>query len=158
MKQTIERHPDCLSLAQKAYESHLREGTRPTEEELACLLDQFGKTKKATFYVLDALDEASVRIRLSLLQRLQSLNVRLFITSRPLPTLQAMVKGLHTFTICAADEDLDLHIAEKISQSEDLQILLHQNDAAFKEHLVTSVKAKCDGMYVDYYSSVPANS
>ena len=148
VKQTIERHPDCVPLAEQVYETHIREGTRPTEEELNELLRQFVQRKKATFYILEALDEAPDRIRLKLLQKLLLLGVRLFITSRPLPELQAMFTGAHTFTIRAQDKDLDLHIQEKISSSERLQRLLGRADPAFKDHLISTIKAKCGGMYV----------
>ncbi|KAH6909650.1 hypothetical protein BKA70DRAFT_1426069 [Coprinopsis sp. MPI-PUGE-AT-0042] len=89
VKQTVERHPDCIPLAQQADDRHLREGTQPTEGELLLLLAEFVARRKATFYILDALDEAPVKIRLVLLQKLSSLGARLFITSRPLPTIEA---------------------------------------------------------------------
>ena len=148
VKQTIERHPDCVPLAQQVYEIHVREGTRPTEEELYQLLGQFVRKKRATFYILDALDEAPDRIRLKLIQRLSALGVRLFVTSRPLPALEAKFPSAHTFIILAQDRDLELHIEEKISCSEHLQDLLERGGQAFKEDLISTVKSKCGGMYV----------
>ncbi|KAH6912020.1 hypothetical protein BKA70DRAFT_1559519 [Coprinopsis sp. MPI-PUGE-AT-0042] len=124
------------------------EGTQPMEGELLQLLGQFVAKRKATFYVLDALDEAPVRIRLALIQKLSSLGVRLFITSRPLPALEAKFPAAHTFPILAQEHDLDLHIAEKIEGSEDLQDLLDRGGPEFEEHLIKTVKAKCGGMFL----------
>jgi ankyrin repeat domain-containing protein 50 len=148
VKQTVERHPDCMTLALRAYEPHFREGTQPTERELLELLRQFAHKRRATFYVLDALDEAPVRIRLALVQKLSSLPVRLFITSRPLPNIEAKFPGAHTFSILAHDQDLELHIAEKIEASEGLQDLMQRAGPGFKQRLISTVKAKCGGMYV----------
>ena len=151
LKQTVEQHPDCVSLVQQAYETHLRHGTKPTEGELVELLSRLNQKMKAAFYVLDALDEAPVRIRLKLIQTLSSLGARLFITSRPLPALEAKLPSAFTFSIAAQDQDLDLHIEEKIADSEDLQDLLEQGGPSFKAHLVSTVKDKSGGMCVQNF-------
>ncbi|KAH6905383.1 hypothetical protein BKA70DRAFT_1153081 [Coprinopsis sp. MPI-PUGE-AT-0042] len=148
VKQTVERHPDCFELARQVYDRHLHEGTQPTEAELLQLLGQFAKKRKAMFCVLDALDEAPERIRLTLLRKLSSLGLRLFITSRPLPAIEAKFPAAHAFPILAQDQDLDLHIAEKIEASEELQDLLELGGAEFEEHLIMTVKAKCGGMFL----------
>ncbi|KAH6909450.1 hypothetical protein BKA70DRAFT_1148668 [Coprinopsis sp. MPI-PUGE-AT-0042] len=148
VKQTVERHPDCFELARQVYDHHLHEGTQPTEVELLQLLGQFAQKRKAMFCVLDALDEAPERIRLTLLRKLSSLGLRLFITSRPLPAIEAKFPAAHAFPILAQDQDLDLHIAEKIEASEGLQDLLELGGAEFEEHLIVTVKAKCGGMFL----------
>ena len=146
VKQTIERHPDCAELSQQTYEQHIKEDTRPTEEELYQLLGQFISQKKGTFYVLDALDEAHDKIRLKLLQRLSSLGARLFVTSRPIPDLEAEFPSAHMFPISAQDSDLGLHINEKIRDSQRLQRLLARSDPGFRLELVSTIKEKADGM------------
>ena len=147
VKQTVERHPECLPLCEQTYSRHLKEGTRPTEQELTTLLSLFNQQFKVTFYVLDALDEAPVILRLKLVQKLSSLGARLFITSRPLPAVEAKFPAAHTFSIHAHDQDLDIHIADKIEESAELQELL-EADPGFGDLLVSTVKAKCEGMYV----------
>src|SRR5215217_2502396 len=62
VKQTIERHSNCAAIAEEAYSRHVREKTRPTEAELLQLLHRFIAAKLITFYVLDALDEAPLRL------------------------------------------------------------------------------------------------
>ena len=137
-----------MALCEQVYSRHIKEGTQPTEEELGSLLRLFNQRFKVTFYVLDALDEAPVRIRLKIIQKLSLLGARLFITSRPLPALEAKFPTAHIFLIQAQDQDLDLHVAEKISDSEDLQDLLDQGGPAFRQHLISMVKSQCRGMYV----------
>ncbi|KAH6901147.1 ankyrin repeat-containing domain protein [Coprinopsis sp. MPI-PUGE-AT-0042] len=87
VKQTIERHPRYLPFLRTLYNRHIREGTQPSESELLHLLRLFTVLIEATFYFLDALDEAPPGVQLDLLEKLSSLNVKLFITSRPSPHL-----------------------------------------------------------------------
>lgn len=146
VKQTLERHPDCLALVESTYARHLRENTEPTEGQLLALLGQLTEGMKATFYVLDALDEAPTKIQMAVLKALASLNVKLFITSRPLETLRARFPQAHTFTIVAQDVDLDLHIAKQIDGSPDLQHLLDRAGPWLREEIVSTIKKNCGGM------------
>ncbi|KAH6870864.1 hypothetical protein BKA70DRAFT_1242186 [Coprinopsis sp. MPI-PUGE-AT-0042] len=149
VKQTVERHPDCAAIAsEKPYARHLREGTQPTETELLELLHLFAKVNGATFYLLDALDEAPDRIQVDLVLKLASLNVRLFITSRPLEAVQARVPNVHCFPIVAQDSDLDLHINQEISRSRDLANFLDNADPSLRDEIVSLVKSKCGGMFL----------
>jgi hypothetical protein len=59
VKQTLERHPDSFSLFNEVYGRHIREDTEPSKGEILGLLKRFtAKAETATFYFLDALDEA----------------------------------------------------------------------------------------------------
>jgi hypothetical protein len=124
VKQTIERHSSCAILAHQVYARHFSERTQPTEAELLQLLHSFTKATSATFYILDALDEAPERIQVDLVMKLISLNIRLFITSRPLKAIESRLPGAYGFAIVAQEEDLHLHIAQEISRSRDLGDLL----------------------------------
>ncbi|KAH6870869.1 hypothetical protein BKA70DRAFT_365526 [Coprinopsis sp. MPI-PUGE-AT-0042] len=148
VRQTVERHPDCAAIAEKAYARHLGEGTQPTEAELLEVLHQFKKVNAATFYLLEALDEAPDRIQVDLVLKLASLNVRLFITSRPLEAVQARVPDAHCFPIIAQESDLDLHINQEISRSRDLANLLESADSSLRDEIVSLVKSKCGGMFL----------
>jgi ankyrin repeat domain-containing protein 50 len=145
VKQTVERHPECASLAERAYARHVRK-TQPTETELLQLLRQFKGAFAATFYFLDALDEAPDRIQVDLVLKLSSLNVRLFITSRPLDAVQSRLPNAHGFLIIAQGADLDLHINQEIARSRDLSALLEKAGLSLREHIVSLIKAKCGGM------------
>ncbi|KAH6911291.1 hypothetical protein BKA70DRAFT_1560386 [Coprinopsis sp. MPI-PUGE-AT-0042] len=93
VKQTIERHSRCLLIFNQMFARHVRERSQPSEDELLRLLHRFAQVMAATFYFLEALDEAPINIQLDLLKRLSSLHVKLFITSRPLPSLEPCLPG-----------------------------------------------------------------
>jgi hypothetical protein len=76
---------------------------------------------------------------------LTELNVKLFITSRPLTPLEALFPLAHAVTIFAQDGDLEIHITKGIEESVDLRGLL-QADPLLKEELVSAVKKNCGGM------------
>jgi hypothetical protein len=146
VKQTIEKHPSCRRPAEEAYAEHFRLKTRPTEEDLFQLLKTFTTIVRASFYFLDALDEAPEPIQFDLLIRLSSLNVKLFITSRPLTILQAEFPDAHCFIIAAQDRDLELHIDREIHRSPRLRRLLNSADPSWRASIVSAVKEKCEGM------------
>jgi len=146
VKQTVERHPNCVSFAEQGYARHLREDTQPTEAELFQLLQRFTQIHSATFYILDALDEAPYKLQVALIKKLSMLNVRLFITSRPLKAVEAQIPDVHSFAISAQDDDLDLHITQEIGCSRDLQDLLESVDPSVREEIVSSIKQNCGGM------------
>ncbi|KAH6911843.1 hypothetical protein BKA70DRAFT_1539158 [Coprinopsis sp. MPI-PUGE-AT-0042] len=146
VKQTVEHHADCTPLAEKAYARHLREKTQPTEAELLQLLHQFTEATAATFYVLDVLDEAHDQIQVDLVQKLASLNVRLFITSRPLEAVQARAPDIHCFPIVAQEGDLDLHIDQEINRSRDLAYLLGKEGPSLRDEIISLIKSKCGRM------------
>ncbi|KAH6884745.1 hypothetical protein BKA70DRAFT_1574786 [Coprinopsis sp. MPI-PUGE-AT-0042] len=147
VKQTVERHPKCLSILSQVYERHIRENTQPSEGELLYLLRRFSEGMLATFYFLDALDEAPPDVQLDLLRKLSTLNVKIFITSRHLSTLEAHLPGAHHFPIVAQDRDLDLHIAKEISRSPALQTILNQ-DHELRDQIASMVKQKSGGMFL----------
>ncbi|KAH6876951.1 hypothetical protein BKA70DRAFT_1576545 [Coprinopsis sp. MPI-PUGE-AT-0042] len=147
VKQTLERHPGCLPLVNEVYGRHIREKTRPSEEELLGLLRQFTSTM-VTFYFLDALDEAPTAIQIEIIQRLTSLNVKLFITSRPLKDVEAAFPNVHRFPIVAQPSDIDLHIEKEISLSGSLRAILEQGGTLLRDEVYTSIKEKCGGMFL----------
>ena len=146
VKQAIEKHPACLQMAEILYEEHVRLDTQPTDDELLDLLHQFSQAFTAMFCFLDALDEAPHGVRFDLVEKLLSLPIKLFITSRPLDLLQAEFPSIHYFTIAACDHDLDLHINREIQRSTQLRRVLEDGDASRKAEVVSLVKDKCGGM------------
>jgi hypothetical protein len=145
LMQTLERHPGCQAMVEETYAQHLRERTEPTEPQLLSLLQRLVGHMSCTYYILDALDEAPTRIQLAILKALTSLNVKLFITSRPLETLQAHFPQAHTFAIAAQDADLDLLITKGIEESVELQRLLQANPL-LRDEIFATIKQTCGGM------------
>ncbi|KAH6909473.1 hypothetical protein BKA70DRAFT_1561718 [Coprinopsis sp. MPI-PUGE-AT-0042] len=156
VKQIVERHPPCLALAEEMYGQHLREDTEPNEAELLELLAQFSRIFPTNFYILEALDEAPPGIHLPLVKSLSSLNVKLFITSRPLPAVEASVGDAEIIPIVPQDHDLDLLVDKAIADCSDLQGILHRAGPYLKEDILTSVKSKCDGMFLHAFLQMDA--
>ncbi|KAH6884739.1 hypothetical protein BKA70DRAFT_136409 [Coprinopsis sp. MPI-PUGE-AT-0042] len=149
VKQTIERHPAALPLCQEVYDRHIREKTDPSTKELVWLLKRFtSELMTNTFYFLDALDEAPANVRLDLLEALTPLNVKLFITSRPLNGLEARFPNTHRFPICAQDRDLNVHINREISRSLELQAILAASSPGLDGRITLAIKRKCSGMFL----------
>ncbi|KAH6889043.1 hypothetical protein BKA70DRAFT_1163670, partial [Coprinopsis sp. MPI-PUGE-AT-0042] len=145
--QTLERHPDCQALVGQTYTPHLRERTEPTEAQLLALLRQLTGAMGVTFYVLDALDEAPTKIQLALMKTLTSLNVKLFVTSRPMKTVEANFPDAHSFAIIAQDSDIELHVAKVINENAELRRLLHVNPS-LRDEIVSTIKQNCGGMFL----------
>ncbi|KAH6888320.1 hypothetical protein BKA70DRAFT_59764 [Coprinopsis sp. MPI-PUGE-AT-0042] len=148
VKQTIERHADCLPIFNQVFARHIREKTLPSESELVQLLARFSQVIEAMFYFLDALDEAPPDVQFDLLERLSTLNVKIFITSRPLAHLDSCFPGAHRFSIRAQDRDLDLHISKEIARSPVLQAILNQGGPELRYKVTSTVKKKCEGMFL----------
>jgi hypothetical protein len=145
VKQTLERHPEFQDLVEETYAQHLREDTEPTEAQLLSLLRRFTEAMAVTFYILDALDEAPKKIQLGVVEALASLNVKLFITSRPLEDVQAYFTEAHTFRIIAHDIDVDVHFAKIIKLNPTLRHLF-DGDQLFRDEVLSTIKQNCGGM------------
>ena len=146
VKQTLERHSECRPIAGEVYARHIQEKTRPSEDELLNLLRRCAGMMLATFYFLDAIDEAPPGVQLRLLKKLSSLNVQLFITSRPMALLQAQFPNSHQYPIRAQDHDLDLHINKEISRSVVLRHILTTHGSELQDRVRAKIKEKCGGM------------
>ncbi|KAH6911302.1 ankyrin repeat-containing domain protein [Coprinopsis sp. MPI-PUGE-AT-0042] len=147
--QTVERHKaKCAPLFDDLYASHRVEKTQPTEDELLCLLQRFTELIPATFYFLDAIDEAPVAVQLEIIQKLSSLTAKLFITSRPLKALEGHLPNAHHFEFTAQDCDLELHINKEISRATGLRTIMQEADGKWQEKIVATVKQKCGGMFL----------
>ena len=100
----------------------------------------------ATFCILDALDEAPTTLQLDLLTKLASLNIKLFITSRPMKALESYFPDAHFFPIIARDDDLELHIRTEMARSPELSAILKRADASLQAHILSSIKTNSAGM------------
>ncbi|KAH6901152.1 hypothetical protein BKA70DRAFT_1569200 [Coprinopsis sp. MPI-PUGE-AT-0042] len=125
VKQTVEHHPASLPLCNELYDKHMREKTELSVKELVGLLKRFmSELRMTTFYFLDALDEAPSDVQLDLRKSLASLNVKLFLTSRPMKPLEAQFPEARRFPIVPPEGDLDVHIAKEMSRSMEVQAII----------------------------------
>ncbi|KAH6884738.1 hypothetical protein BKA70DRAFT_136376 [Coprinopsis sp. MPI-PUGE-AT-0042] len=149
VKQTIERHPASLPLCDELYARHIREQTEPSAKELLVLLKRFAsELMMDTYYFLDAIDEPPTDVQRDLLQALSSLNVKLFITSRPLNRLAALFPDAHHFPVVARDDDLDIHIRKELSRSMELQAILAEESPGLRGRITSAIKKKCSGIFL----------
>ncbi|KAH6902519.1 hypothetical protein BKA70DRAFT_1567667 [Coprinopsis sp. MPI-PUGE-AT-0042] len=146
VKQILERHEDLLPVVQGLYAKHKREKTKPSQHDLVGALEEFVERGKTLFFVLDALDEMRAEERPILLRLLASLDAMLFITSRPLETLQTQFPQAQVFKIAASPSDLDLHIKHFLRHSPDVVALLDGTD--LEEHIVQTIHRKSGGMFL----------
>jgi hypothetical protein len=109
------------------------------------LLQRFASTI-ATFYFLDALDEAPAAIQIEIMEKLASLNVKLFITSRPLKNLEAAFPNVYRFLVVAQDGDIDLHIERELSRRGDLHAILKTAGASLRDEIKTAIRSASGGM------------
>jgi hypothetical protein len=147
VKQTVERHPPSLPLCNEVYSRHIRENTQPSTKELLGLLKRFTtEVATTTFYFLDALDEAPADVQTGLIESLTALNVKLFITSRPMSSIRARIPAAHHFPIVAQDQDLEVHIDKEMSRSTELQAILANSTPGLGGRITLTIKRKCSGM------------
>ncbi|KAH6903934.1 ankyrin repeat-containing domain protein [Coprinopsis sp. MPI-PUGE-AT-0042] len=146
VKQIVERHTDLLPIVEGLYARHQQEKTKPCQQGLMGVLTKFVKHGKLLFLVLDALDEMRAEDRPVLVHLLMSLDVKLFITSRPLETLQRQFPQAQMFNIAASPLDLNLHIKHFLRHSPDVMALLEGTGLA--ERIVEAVHGKSGGMFL----------
>ena len=148
LKQTLERHPECLALAERVYSQNLREGTQPSETQLLGLLRQFTDGMRTTFYVLDALDEAPQKVRAAIVRTLSSLKAKVFMTSRPLESLEVVLQLVQVckVKISAQDEDIERHVEEGIEESLGLVNLVQQEGESLRREILSTIRRRSGGM------------
>ncbi|KAH6902662.1 ankyrin repeat-containing domain protein [Coprinopsis sp. MPI-PUGE-AT-0042] len=146
VQQIVERHSDFIALVENLYAKHKHERTTPSQYDLVRLLSELVKNGKTIFVVLDALDELAVQDRPILLELLASVEVKLFITSRPLETLQQNFSQAQFVKIEAHPSDIDLHIKESLRRNPDLKELVE--GCEFENWIIETIHEKYGGMFL----------
>ncbi|KAH6879711.1 ankyrin repeat domain-containing protein 28 [Coprinopsis sp. MPI-PUGE-AT-0042] len=146
VKQIVERHDDLVPLIEAIYARHKKERTKPSQQDLMEVLEGVIRCGKTLFFVLDAFDEMRAEDRPILLRLLASLDVKLFITSRPLEALQRQFPYAQVFNIAASPSDIDLHIKHFLRHSPEVMALLEDTD--LEEQIVETIHRKSGGMFL----------
>ncbi|KAH6879689.1 ankyrin repeat-containing domain protein [Coprinopsis sp. MPI-PUGE-AT-0042] len=146
VKQIVERHVDLVQVIEGLYRKRQQERTRPSQRDLMVVLAEFIKRGKTLFFVLDAIDEMRAEDRPILLRLLAALDARLFITSRPLETLQRQFPESRVFDIAASPSDIDLHIKDFLRHNPDVVALLEGTN--YEEQIVEVIHRKFGGMFL----------
>ena len=148
------RHEDCLDTLTAFYEDHVspdRSVRDPSPEELCQLISKLSTHFTNVMIVVDGLDEithgrAEVSNFLASLHTNSSLIKTLF-SSRPEVDIGHVLTGFQTISIAAQSSDIRLYIASEIERRT-ANMRLEINDLTLKEHIMTTLADRCDGMYV----------
>ncbi|EFI26658.1 ankrin repeat containing protein [Coprinopsis cinerea okayama7 len=144
IKQCIERNHDLAGIVKPVYEKHKLEGTDPSVEELVTLLRKLESYFDRVFYVVDGVDEAHLNVRFDLIQVINQLQGNVILTSRPLDDLGEELNHAVFCTLVAQDQDIKLHMEEKLWRHKQLRRVLEQND--HHEEVLKDIIEKAEGM------------
>lgn len=149
MKQLVQDQPLISLNIRNLFDAHVNKKTRPSPTELlGALKTEIGAFSKA-FIIVDALDECSEddNKRANLLDTLLSLpkNVKLLVTSRPLPTIQIDLEGIARLDIHADDKDVRMYVKGRIPREKRLARHVRK-DPDLGETLVETIVKSAKGM------------
>lgn len=150
LKQVIQDQPPELPLSKNIetlYEHHKKQDTRPTCKEFRdAFRSEIGTS--SVFIVVDALDEYPECNQVHLITELQSLasNVRLMITSRPLPIIEELFRSATQLEIRATNGDVRKYLEHRMLHE---RRLVHhiKCDPILQMNIVEKVTASTRGMY-----------
>lgn len=147
MRQALERHRSLLPIVARLWERHDIEGTKPSLDDLHIALAEVSKSFDHVFCVLDGLDEALDEVKQRLLGTLRSLNIRLFITSRPSDLLEAVIPVDDRIEVQAHQQDIAYLIEHSIELNPVFGALL-KTHPSLKYEVVQTIQQKAGGMSV----------
>jgi Cdc6-like AAA superfamily ATPase len=153
LKQLIQEQPSIPDSMKTLYDRHKDKRTRPSLEEILQILQTVAAIYSRVFIVVDALDECQTsdgcRQRfLSGLFNLQAkFKANLFVTSRPIASIDKEFEGNSKLEIRASEEDICRYL-------EGHSFRLPQfvaRSLALQEEIKTYIIKAVDGMYVVYF-------
>ena len=112
LKQIAQAQSSPLEPIQDLYEKHVREGTRPSVEDISKTLQDVLTNKFTVYLVIDAIDECrdsdgTRGLFLAKLRDLQSkTDLRLMVTSRWIPDISSEFQSALTLEVQATEEDV----------------------------------------------------
>ena len=152
LKQLVESQPSLLGSVKTLYGRHKDRRTRPSLDEISGVLQSVAATYSRVFIIVDALDECQISdgCRQRFLAGLFNLHAKcganLFVTSRPISSIEKEFKGNPMLEIRASDEDVRIYLEGHmfrlpgfVVRSPDLQ-----------EEIKTDIVKAVNGMYVIY--------
>ena len=147
VKQLAERHSNVLPFVESVYQYHLKDATRPIEQEWLELLQTLIPLFNEVYIVIDALDEFPDSARDEFLNALISLQTSLLITSRPSNAFYLLddIEYIHIGE--ENEEDIERFIHQKFKESSNLTSLLRKKDQIRKE-ICAKLKEISKSMYV----------
>lgn len=146
--QLIRSHESAYSCLLPVYGRHKVLGDRLSELEASAMLGDIVKRFTKVYIVVDGLDEAEDRVKAGLLRILASLGANALITCRPLDLFKDRYTpaALH-IPIKADMRDIAAFIADKISESPRLQMILEDNQP-LRDLLNARIMESSKGMFL----------
>ena len=122
LKQLVQAQPSLMGLVEYLHLQHLKQGTRPSVDEIFKALQSVLAKFSVVHIVIDALDECrnsdgTRRLFLAKLRELQAkTDLRLMITSRLIPDVVDEFKTALRLEVQASDEDVRRFVASQIDR------------------------------------------
>ena len=155
LKQLLQEQPFLPDSVKTLYLRHKNKRTRPSFDEISEVLQSVMAEYSRVFIIIDALDECQIsdgcrqRFLLGLFNLHAKCGANLFVTSRPIFSIEKKFEGNTSLEIRASDEDVRRYLEGCmfrlpgfVTRSLELQ-----------EEIKTSIVKAVDGMYVVYFIS-----
>lgn len=117
LKQLVHALPSIPDVVKALYDGHQRHSSRPSINEVVTTVRSVCDCYSNVFIIIDALDEYDNEQRKTLLTKLKSLrapNVKMMVTSRPIPIIREEFEDALHLNIRAHREDIELFVADQI--------------------------------------------
>ena len=148
LKQLIQGRPDIATPVMHMHDRYLKEGAKPSLDELTQALLFVCSSLSVVYIVVDALDECTNTdgVRRQLIDKMCNLqasrNVRLLFTSRFIPEVTQYFQSQPQLEVRANKEDVRLFIAGQIPRLPNCI----QRDEELKNAIQTNIAEAADGM------------
>jgi hypothetical protein len=135
------------------YHAHVHNGTRPSLEEFAKLLNSEAQWFSKVFVVIDALDECTENnnTRDVLLREMKKRlpRLQLLVTLRPHVTNIPTNFETRTLEIYAKDEDIRIYLESKITTLRRLKLYI-ETHPALRDEVINAIAKKVRGMLIPF--------
>lgn len=146
LKQLSQEQSTLPGGLKRLHDQHKDKRTRPSFDEISKALHDVAAMYLRVFIVVDALDECQVSdgCRMRFLSEIFNFRAKcganLFATSRFIPEITETFKGTIPLEIRASDEDVQIYLANRISESE-FDVL-----KSYHDEINTAITKAVDGM------------
>ena len=147
LKQLLQTRPTIADDAITLYSKHMSKKTRPSLDEINCLLQSEVRRFSRVFVVIDALDECTECEATILLRELRKLlsHIHLLVISRHVKYIESELDQEACLEIFAHDEDIERYT--KVRIQEQSKLIRHvKAEPSLRNDILQSVVKKAHGM------------
>ncbi len=146
LKQLSESQPSFPATVKNLYDKHITKRTRLSHNEIYESLQAVTMLYSQVYIIIDALDECRISSRQEFIASLFDLqtacSINLFITSRPIPSIEKVFEGVSKLEIRASEQDMRRYLNAHIYQLPGLDT----RNLNLKEELETAIVKAVDGV------------